>query len=128
MISNLRYTLKGAPVSSKTTDDHYKMWSSQKESKTFFKIQLDGQAEGQQKITFPIDMQLLFIMPIKRGTQRRNRANTIHKGRPLLRDLIAFAQKICKGVIYDKPCVISSLTAKKIYGHEPRTEILITKL
>jgi Holliday junction resolvase RusA-like endonuclease len=128
MPTDLHYFLKGRPASRHVANDHLKTWNTQKEARVYFQIQLDGQHEGKPTITGPIDMQLLFFMPIITTKRKIIKNNQIHVDRPFLTDLIVFVQDICCGIIYDKPGVITSITAKKRYSSEPRTEIFITKL
>lgn len=53
---------------------------------------------------------------------------TAHAIRPDLDNIVKFLLDVCNGIIYRDDSLISSMSVKKVYSENPRTEFTITEL
>ena len=96
-----------------------------------FNLVIDSQNPNKSMFIGPIEMNVVFYMPIPKSWSKKKQDEvyaTFHKKRPDISNLIKFVEDGVQGVLYDDDCIISSVTAQKIYSFKPRTELTIREL
>ena len=100
-----------------------------KEKKNFVRMQMMETIDF--KLNQPIEITMLFYMPIPKATSKKKKALMIenkipHTKKPDIDNIIKFYMDAMTGVVIYDDNQIHSLTAKKLYSDTPRTEIIIT--
>ena len=78
----------------------------------------------------PVGLKCIFYMPVPKNTSKK-KMDLIKKGfvphikRPDISNLLKFIEDCLNGIAWKDDSQISKLTAYKIYGLEPKTEIYI---
>lgn len=72
-------------------------------------------------------MEIAFFMPIPKSKSIKLKGE-YHHIRPDLSNLIKMVEDIAQSIVYHDDCIISSISAKKTYDLNPRTEFSFTKL
>jgi len=122
-----RYILLGDPTPlARARMGNQKMWDSQKEHKLVAGLHLRQQHNDEPFFEGPILLEMSFYL--KRPLTGPNRKRHYHSFRPDLDNLIKFIADISNGVLYDDDCIIASITARKIYDEEPRSEFTVREL
>lgn len=127
------YVISGVPVAWQRTGFSRRtgsMFDTQKAIKNVWKGILKDQHASRPLFMGPLEMNLIFIMPIplSGSGKKKNREDEYHFFRPDLDNLEKFIKDIGSKVIYHDDCQIALVTKKKIYGLEPRTEIIVREL
>lgn len=129
----MKITVNGAPISKKRprfarrgkfvhtynaqeTEEGRWLWEAQQ--------QIDAAMQGAVKAAF------IFYMPIPKSTSKKATSAILggdnsHIKKPDLDNLIKFAKDCLNGVAWHDDSQVCELTARKIYGEQPRTEIII---
>ena len=78
----------------------------------------------------PLHIEAIFYMNMPKSSRRQwdTLRGGPHKVRPDVDNLVKFLLDICNGIILNDDCIISSLSARKIYDDDPRTEFSLHKL
>lgn len=124
------YTVPGDPVALARTriSSQTRVWDSQKQLKLVCGIQIQNQHETLPLFTGPLAFNVTFFMGIAPTSRNKNLSGSYHYFRPDLDNLIKFICDVATGILYHEDCLISSITAKKVYDPNPRTEFFITEL
>lgn len=126
------YVIKGNPIPlARARHGNRKTWDSQKQIKLITGLDLEEQHHGLPLLHGPLFLDICFYFSIPESYSLRKREKcigTYHEFKPDLSNLIKFVEDIAMGIIYKDDCIISSVTAKKIYDEEPRTELFIMEL
>lgn len=127
------YILKGEPIpiSKIKNSSTQRIWNTQKSDKFSWSMQLANQHEGNDIFTGPVHLDVFFyMMPPDYAVAKKK---GIISGKynyylPLLSSFIRFLEEAAVGVLWNDPCLLSSLKSFKMYDENPRTEFTITKL
>lgn len=99
----------------------------QMRDKVAFGLHLSKQHADDPFFENPIHIEATFYMPIPKSLKdRKDTLYTTHQ--PLLCNLHKFLIDAIKDIIIQDERVICSLSVKKVYDKEPRTELIITEL
>ena len=94
-------------------------------------INLASQHDKDPLFEGPVHLDITFFMPIPVKTPRK-RANEMLDApcffKPDLSNLIKFLEDLGSGVLYKDDAIIASVSAKKVYSINPRTEFSISSL
>lgn len=120
------YVIPGNPIplARSRFSKHKKVYDSQKNQKMFDGITLQGQHEGDLLIG-PLHLDITFFMPIPKTASKRKQTEldkTNHMIRPDIDNMIKYYLDISLNVIFQDDCIVSMITARKIYDQNPRTE------
>ncbi len=127
------YTIPGSPQNvvryknlSHAIRDKYQ------DSRSFYRVSLGNQHDDQHEIDTPLKGPLaidcVFVFDQSKTQQSSSHKINYHKQFPTLASLYAFIENIMKGLVFDNDVLIVRVSMLKIYGAEPRTDIVITKL
>lgn len=126
------YVIKGNPIPlARARHGNRKTWDAQKQIKLVTALELEDQHSGRPLLVGPLFLDVCFFFEIPESYSARRRVTTIgcfHDFKPDLSNLIKFIEDIANGIIYKDDCSIASVTAKKVYDEEPRTELFIMEL
>jgi Holliday junction resolvase RusA-like endonuclease len=92
---------------------------------TRFNLHLAQQHNEEPLFSKPLDLSIVFYMPLTNKTYKQN---DYHSNHPLMNDLYRFVLHSLKDTILSDDRLICSLSLKKVYDNEPRTEIIITEV
>lgn len=125
-MASITYIIKGDPVpqARPRATMSCKMWDSQKSLKLLRGLQIRNQHNDAPLLNGPLhlDINFFFTPPKKKDLGKH------HVYKPDLSNLIKFAEDIATGIIYKDDCIIASISSKKLYDSEARTEITLTQL
>lgn len=92
-----------------------------------FGLYLNQQHAGEPFYSNPIHLEVTFYMPVVKS--RKDIDNSLyHSSAPYLDNLYKFLLEAMKDVLIADDRVICSLSLKKVYDKEPRTELKITEV
>lgn len=121
------FIFKGDPIQLVRTDREND-FLGQKIAVQACQITLNNQYED-PPLRGMIGIEYIFYLPLpKRGYKVHRDEGSFQSGRPFLSSLLKFFDRVCKGVVWTDPSQISCISARKIYGIDPRTEIIITEM
>lgn len=105
------------------------VWDAQKLVKATCGIGLRNQHQDKPFHHAPIwiDVTFYFAIPASRKN-RKALIGTPHFYKPDLSNLIKFIEDVATGLLYHDDCMISHISAKKVYDEIPRTEFIITTI
>lgn len=92
-----------------------------------FGLYLAQQHNEEPFFTKPVHLDVTFYMPISLLLKDRAQSQ-YHSGTPYLDNLYKFLLNSMKDVVIADDRVICSLSVKKVYDKEPRTELTITEV
>jgi Holliday junction resolvase RusA-like endonuclease len=129
--------LKRPRYSSKTN----RMYNPQRSHMLVISISLQNQHDNDPIFEGPLHMDVTFYMPYSSRVSKR-KINKVREAiannqpvnylpadtRPDLDNLIKLLADCCTGVLYQNDAIITSITAKKVYDDNPRTEFSIRPL
>lgn len=123
-IDSHNFVINGEPISypENQHSSHFKMWSSHKEHKVKYELNLSNQYDGKPLMKGPLALEIAFYFKLKRDGAK------IHVQPPDLNRLIRFIEETCKGIIYEKDSLITNIVASKKYDKLPRTQFTIGKI
>jgi Holliday junction resolvase RusA-like endonuclease len=105
-----------------------RFFDAQQKDKVYFGLYLLKQHNGEPLFSRAISLDVEFYMPIKLTLKVRRPNTTYHKTVPDIDNLCKFLTDAIKGVIILDDRLIVSLTAKKLYSSQPRTEFTIKEV
>ena len=130
------YVVMGAPVAwarARTNNGRY--YDSQAEIKEWFGWEIKRQMLQVLGISWPhtepLHLSITFFMPIPRSYSKKKQAaleGHYHAKKPDCSNLIKFLEDALLGVLFKDDCIIASISAKKVYDVNPRTEFTLTRL
>jgi len=96
-----------------------------------FLLNVREQSHG-QKLSGPLKMQMFFAMPIPKSTSKKQQLRMalneiLPTKKPDLKNLIAFAEDVLSGEIFQDDCQVCIIEAMKRYG-DPHTWIRIEEM
>lgn len=88
---------------------------------------------NEKPLSGPIELFIKFYMPIPKSTSKKllramRNESYPHIKRPDLDNLLKMYKDILNGVAWDDDSQVYKVKARKIYSHEPRTEIVIKEV
>jgi Holliday junction resolvase RusA-like endonuclease len=110
---------------------HRKVYDSQKNIKLCASITLQQQVNNAPLLEGPLHLDVTFFMGIPKSISAKRRIALLtqpHIFKPDTDNLIKYICDICSGLLYYDDCIIATITAKKIYSDEPRTEFTLKKI
>jgi len=122
------YSIKISPIAWKRAhrNSNRTMDHDDKE-KLYFTLHLENQHNEEPVFTKGVSVQAIFYMPIPKSL--KDRVPSLHHATsPDLEDLNKFLLEHLRGVVIKEPRLICSLTSKKVYDKDPRTEFVITEV
>lgn len=126
------YVIKGDPTPlARARAGNRRVWDSQKQEKLVAGINLKHQHGSLPFYEGPLHLDVTFFMKIPEQISIRKRETYLHKYhvyKPDTSNLLKFIEDISTGVLYNDDCLIASISTKKVYDSNPRTEFIITKL
>lgn len=102
-------------------------YDSQAKDKVSFGLYLNHQHNNEAPFDKAIHMEVIFYMPIPKSIKDR-KESIYHATTPDLDNLCKFLLDAIKDVLITDDRIICSLTAKKVYDKDPRTELIITEV
>jgi len=126
------YIIKGDPIPlARVRHVRNRIYDPQKELKAIATIDLERQHDQAPLLLGPLHLNVIFYMKPPESCSAKKRAalfNQPHIFKPDLDNLIKFICDISSGVIYHDDCAIFSITSKKIYDSNSRTEFSFTSI
>lgn len=128
------YVIPGNPISLKRprfSSATKRMYNPQRNEMLILSIGLQSQHDDEPLFEGPLHMDVTFFMPIPSKTSKKAKQDIILKPdatRPDLDNLIKFVADISNGVLYKDDALIASISAKKVYDINPRTEFSIQSI
>lgn len=104
-----------------------RFYDAQARDKVSFGLYLNQQHANEPLFDKAIRMEIVFYMPIPKTVKNR-KPSSYHSGTPDLDNLCKFLLDAIKDVLIVDDRIICSLSAKKVYDKEPRTELIITEV
>lgn len=110
----------------------YKVYSLQVEQENAFKWEIKSQYRG-KPLECAVAVSIIFYMYIPKSITKGKRLlmqqNVIHHTKkPDIDNLVKFVLDCMNGIIFKDDTQVVILTAKKWYGDNPRTEIVVDEL
>lgn len=102
-------------------------YDAQTRDKVNFGLYLSQQHNDEPFFDKPIHMEVIFYMPIPKPIKERTNSY-FHIAPPYMENLYRFLLDAIKDILIADDRVICSLSLKKVYDKEPRTEIIITEV
>lgn len=128
------YVIPGNPISLKRprfSSATKRMYNSQRNEMLVLSIGLQSQHDNEPLHEGPLHMDVTFYMPIPASMTKKNQEKLImqpNHSRPDLDNLIKLVADISNGIIYKDDAAIASISAKKVYDINPRTEFSIQSI
>lgn len=132
------YMIKGAPIPwQRAGRCGTRYYDTQKHWKASYAITMSSQHGTLPKYTKPLHIEAMFYFPIpnylKAPTNPNSKKPHKKEGMPVpikpdLDNCIKFILDACNKVLWDDDCIVCSITMKKVYSKNPRTEFTITEL
>jgi len=123
----LKYVIPGDPVALARARHTGRgtCYDSQKELKCSLGIFINNVHEDRPFYEGPLHLDIVFFMKIPK---RIRTISPFHLFKPDLSNLIKFYEDIATGILYRDDCLISKITASKIYDKNPRTEFTVVTM
>jgi Holliday junction resolvase RusA-like endonuclease len=132
------FIIKGIPIplarprfSAKNGKNGVLVYDSQKEEKFFYGIQLKNQMADSPMFCGALRMEVEFGMKMPKICSKGIDRTTINHPcikRPDLSNLIKFIEDAAIGILYMDDCIITEISAKKIYVLEPYTKVTLRQI
>lgn len=94
-------------------------------------ITLQSQHNNNPIFEGPIHLDVIFYMPYPSKltkAQQKHIEGSYHFTRSDLDNMIKFVADVCNGIMYKDDAIIASISAKKVYSDNPRTEFSFQSL
>lgn len=104
-----------------------RFFNDQKSSRLAFGLYLAQQMDEDPLFDMPVHLDVTFYMPLPKSKYLR-KPGQYHVITPDIDNLTKFCLDALKDVVITDDRIISSLSARKIYDRNPRTEFIITEL
>jgi Holliday junction resolvase RusA-like endonuclease len=102
-------------------------YDNQARDKVAFGLYLSQQHNDEPFYEKPIHLEVTFYMPIPKPINERKLTHH-HSAKPYLDNLYKSFLEAIKNILIVDDRVICSLSMKKVYDKEPRTEVIITEV
>lgn len=121
----MHYVIPGIPIPlARARHTRDRVYDSQKHLKLSCGLYLANQHGSHPLFTGPLHLTMTFYLP----STSKHLPGKHHIFRPDLSNLIKFYEDIAIGIIYHDDCIISSITAEKIYDPNPRTDLIVKEI
>ena len=107
------------------------VYDSQKREKLLAYLELKKQWGHQAMFMDSIHVDLLFVFPVCdswSALKQRKYRNNPHIGKIDIDNLVKYILDVLIGIAFADDCIVASLSARKVYGDETRTEISIKRI
>lgn len=122
------YRLNGKPCSmSRARDLAFKGWNSQKSAVQSCEKQLLEQHLDEPLFTGMLHLDVVFYFQPSAAYKRESLRGKLCKDGPNIDGLIKFVEQVCFKVIFNQDVEIVSVSAKKLYDDNARTELHISR-
>lgn len=122
------YCIKVIPISwQRIVRSNNRFYDSQTRDRVVFGLSLGQQHNEEPLFLKPIHMDVTFYMPIPKPIKDRQ-PSVHHSVSPSIDCLYRFFIDAIKDILITDVRVICSLSMKKVYDKEPRTELVITEV
>lgn len=119
------YCIRTAPVAWKrVVRSERRHYNSYNKDIVSFGLYLSQQHNEEPLFTNPIHLDITFYMPITSKIIK----SVYHSNPPYLDNMYKFLFHCMKDVVFADERIICSLSIKKVYDREPRTELVITEV
>lgn len=107
-----------------------RIYDSQRDLKIITGINLQNQHGDQPIYHGPLHLDITFYLKMPKLSMRKSLmvANTYHPHKPDISNLIKWVEDVANTIIYHDDAQIASITSRKIYNENPRTEFTIIPL
>lgn len=108
-----------------------KIYDCQKNAKNAASLNLAIQHGNDPLLEGPLHFDVTFFMQTPQSQSKLKQSallNKPHVFKPDLSNLLKFCEDLCSGIIFNDDCIISSITCKKVYDANPRTEFTLKPL
>lgn len=126
------YVVQGKPVPlNRPRMGEHGVYDSQKAVKTRIIAELQLQKDKDATLCGMLHMHMDFYMQLPKTKSHRNHLmqQKYHVYKPDLSNLIKMIEDVCVDLrIIEDDCLIASITARKLYGEQPRTEFYFSSL
>jgi Holliday junction resolvase RusA-like endonuclease len=125
------FVLPGEPIPlARARHGRQKVYDSQSQMKLVSGLQLQKQLSDRPQYCGPLHLIVNFYMKMPDGQRKkwdlfRGRH---HVYKPDLSNLVKYCEDVANAVLYRDDCIISKISATKIYDIEPRTEFILLEL
>jgi Holliday junction resolvase RusA-like endonuclease len=111
----------------RTTRSPNRCYDNDAKERISFGLYLNQQHNEEPFFNKPLHLDVIFYMPFPKLIKNRDKSN-YHSNIPHLDNLYKFLLHAMKDVLISDDRVICSLSLKKVYDNEPRTELIITEV
>lgn len=124
------YTIPGNPIALKRARYCHrtrKIYNSQRNELLVLSLNIESQHDNAPLYEGPLHLDVTFFMPIKTSNAKKQKSmiNTYHMFKPDVDNLVKLVADISTGILYKDDALIASISARKVYALEPRTEFTI---
>jgi Holliday junction resolvase RusA-like endonuclease len=123
------YVIPGEPIAlarPRFSLSSKRVYNHQRGSMNNAAIFLQSQHNTSKLYEGPLHLDVTFFFPYPKHFSRKKREESEFKeSKPDLSNLVKFVEDIATGILYHDDAIISSISAKKVYAIEPRTEFTI---
>lgn len=107
-------------------------FNPKKPEKNIYQIHIRNQYRV-EPISVPISLQLQFFLPIPSQTSKAKRQQMLegkihHIKHKDTTNFIKFCEDALKGIVFEDDCQVVEIHARKLYGENPKTLIVVTPL
>lgn len=123
-----RYCLMGKPCSmARSRDLAFRGWTLQKSAAAACESQLLEQHQEEPLFSGLLHLEVVFYFKPSSASKIETYRGKLCKDGPRLDGLIKFVEKVCSNVICHEDAEIVSVSAKKLYDENARTELHISR-
>lgn len=123
----MTFTVPGDPVPlARARVGKYSVYDAQKHEKFVAGMQISHQMAGQKPLNGPLEMEVIFYMPIP--VKGKHKVGRPHFSKPDLDNLIKYVNDICNKVVFHDDCAVFRIVASKIYDLKPRTVFTLREM
>jgi Holliday junction resolvase RusA-like endonuclease len=105
-----------------------KTYNNQRKSEVSFGLFLSQQHNDEPLFDKPIHIDATFYMPYPKAWKEEEKNFLYNVNPPYLESIYEFLLDSMKDVVIKNSHIICSLSVKKVYDKEPRTELVITEV
>lgn len=126
------YVIYGSPIPlARARMFKQKVYDPQREKKLVSSISIASQHNDQPMMIGPLHLDATFYVKYPTSISKKRQLEyqgKYHATTPDLDNYIKYIGDVCTGLVYHNDCIISSITAKKVYDANERTEFYFTEL
>lgn len=118
---SVRFVIHGSPTPlarARYSTKSNRVWDCQKQIKLATGIEVANIYGDTRMMGGSLHLEIYFYFQ----SSKQHKTGKYHVFKPDLSNLIKFIEDVCTGIIYNDDCLISSISAHKIYDTKPRTE------